>query len=133
MPRKAGTPCRNRACPGIVRDGVCSHCGPVRRQRDAAYNAKRPSSAAQGYGRTWQRVRAAFLAAHPLCADCEKIGRVTPATEVHHVVPVRDGGSASEDNLLALCKSCHSRRTARQGRGGEANSWLRECVERQRR
>ena len=32
---------------------------------------------------------AAKLAEHPLCRDCEVAGRITPATEVHHVVKGR--------------------------------------------
>ena len=51
----------------------------------------------------------------PLCADCEQAGRTTAAEEVHHKVRI---SLAPEkrldfDNLLALCKSCHSKRTKR--------------------
>ena len=35
-------------------------------------------------------------------------GRLTPAQEVHHILPFADGGTNDEDNLMALCKSCHS-------------------------
>jgi len=44
-----------------------------------------------------------------------KEGRITPAEEVHHVLPLSHGGTHSEDNLMALCKSCHSRITAEMG------------------
>jgi 5-methylcytosine-specific restriction protein A len=75
----------------------------------------RPSSSARGYGRDWQRTRARKIAAQPLCADCEAEGRVTPATEVHHVVKIADAPQKKHDseNLLPLCKACHARRTAR--------------------
>lgn len=53
-----------------------------------------------------------FLRSHPLCADCERQGRVTPATDVHHLVARRAGGGDEESNLEALCHSCHSKRTA---------------------
>lgn len=53
------------------------------------------------------------LRSSPLCADCSAQGLTTPATEVHHVTKKRDGGEDSEDNLLTLCKPCHSKRTAR--------------------
>lgn len=59
--------------------------------------------------RRWRSLRAAFLRAHPLCALCS---RPTPATEVDHIVAIRDGGAPwSWDNLQALCKPCHSRKT----------------------
>ena len=38
-------------------------------------------------------------------------GRLTPAEEVHHILPLAVGGTHDENNLMALCKSCHSRIT----------------------
>lgn len=32
-----------------------------------------------------------------------------PADEVHHIKPIALGGTHSEDNLMALCKSCHTK------------------------
>ena len=52
-----------------------------------------------------------YLRKHPLCADCAEYGQATAATEVHHMIALRDGGSHDECNLLALCHRCHSRRT----------------------
>lgn len=57
-----------------------------------------------------------FLRANPVCAECWRQGRVTPATEVHHIVGKRKGGTDAWENLEALCKECHSRKTAREGR-----------------
>jgi hypothetical protein len=48
---------------------------------------QRPSAARRGYGRRWRKARAAFLAAHPLCAACWMQGRVVAATVVDHVMP----------------------------------------------
>jgi 5-methylcytosine-specific restriction endonuclease McrA len=63
----------------------------------------------------WRRLRAAFLAAHPLCADCRRQGRVTAASEVHHVKERRDHPDLALDwaNLEALCRPCHNGRRAR--------------------
>ena len=52
------------------------------------------------------------LAEHPLCHDCQVAGRVTMGVDVHHVEAKRDGGDNSFENLMTLCKSCHSKRTA---------------------
>jgi 5-methylcytosine-specific restriction protein A len=70
----------------------------------------------------WQRTRAEVLRRQPLCAECAKIGRVTPATEVDHIIPHRGKRELFFDrsNLQPLCHSCHSRKTAREmaGAGG---------------
>lgn len=55
------------------------------------------------------------LERQPLCSHCLAEERITPATDVDHVIAHRgiwsvfcDGG-----NLQSLCKSCHSLKTAR--------------------
>jgi 5-methylcytosine-specific restriction protein A len=48
------------------------------------------------------------LARHPLCELCEQAGKLIPADEVHHILPVADGGTHAESNLQALCKPCHA-------------------------
>lgn len=68
--------------------------------------------------RRWRRLRAAQLDLCPLCADCRAEGVLTPATEVHHAVPVETARSAAEMarlafeplNLVSLCAACHTRR-----------------------
>ena len=68
------------------------------------------------YGRRWRTIRNLYIARHPLCELCEAAGRLIPATEVHHKIPIDDGGTHADDNLQALCKSCHSRLTLRASR-----------------
>lgn len=113
MPSQAARPCNNRECTGLVRNGACSVCGSQRRGKDRAHDGQRGTAAQRGYNSTWQRVRRMQLAREPLCKDCAGGGRVTLATEVHHIKAVRDGGSNSFDNFMSLCKSCHSKRTAK--------------------
>jgi len=78
------------------------------RERRAFLDAKRASAPARGYDAAWRRVRKLFLAAHPFCA-CGM-----PATEADHIASVRDRPDLrlSWSNLRAMCKPCHSRRTA---------------------
>jgi hypothetical protein len=84
------------------------------------------SSTERGYGSDWRRVRAAILAAEPLCRMCAAEGRVTIATEVDHIQPftsLDDPRRLDPTNLRPLCAPCHRSRTARQahgalGRGG---------------
>ncbi|MEM4234189.1 MAG: HNH endonuclease signature motif containing protein [Candidatus Methanomethylicaceae archaeon] len=86
-----------------------------RRQRHVASTDKRLSPSKRGYGHAWRKVRAAFLVAHPLCQDCLADNRTTLATEVHHITKHRNDPALLYDfaNLMALCKRCHARRTAR--------------------
>jgi len=35
--------------------------------------------------------------------------------EVHHRLPLSEGGTHARDNLVSLCKSCHSRVHAERG------------------
>jgi len=74
----------------------------------------RASSARRGYGRTWQRLRLMVLRRDALCVACGKAA----AVEVDHKRAKRDGGIDSLENLQGLCKSCHSRKTARETWGG---------------
>lgn len=74
----------------------------------------RPSSSAQGYGRTWRRLRLMVLREQPVCADCQR----EPATEVDHLLAKRKGGTDDMANLVGLCKSCHSRKTCREDGAG---------------
>ena len=63
----------------------------------------------------WLRLRRDKLSAHPICEMCEEEGRVTAATEVHHIVPVEEALTRGEkeklmfdgNNLKALCHDCH--------------------------
>ena len=88
------------------------------------YEEGRPSAARRGYGRDWRRLRAMYLRRNPLCEDPFGIhgGAVVAAYEVDHIVPLSRGGGNDWDNLQALCKSCHSRKTAREsGFGGRGD------------
>ena len=59
------------------------------------------------YGRSWKRIRDRYIKAHPLCELCLKEGKYTPATEIHHIKFVEDGGGNEDSNLLAVCHSHH--------------------------
>jgi 5-methylcytosine-specific restriction protein A len=60
----------------------------------------------------WLGIRRAVLLEEPFCRACLAAGRTTYAREVDHIVPKRAGGSDDRTNLQALCKPCHSRKTA---------------------
>ena len=62
------------------------------------------------YRGAWRAIRERYIRSHPLCEDCLESGRLTPAAEVHHLLPLSRGGTHDEENLRALCRSCHNKR-----------------------
>ena len=83
------------------------------KERNAATDRERGTAAERGYDHKWRMTRASYLKRHPLCYDCAQRKEYKMASEVHHIIKVRDGGRNYDENLMALCKSCHSKRTAR--------------------
>lgn len=76
----------------------------------------------------WRKLRASVLTAHPLCELCELHGELTPASVVHHRIPVESALTYAEKerlmfreaNLEALCPACHVERHKSLGRSGKA-------------
>ena len=113
MPYRAQKPCAHQGCPRLVNT---RHCPEHAKAEAAHYNRHgRDRQRDKYYGSPWKRIRAAFIAAHPLCEVCQDDGRLTPATLVHHRVKLTDGGTNDWDNLQALCSACHSRHHAKRG------------------
>lgn len=106
MPYKSRKPCRFPGCGVLVNSGE-RYCAKHKKQYKSGGDASH-------YDRRWQKIRLAFLSKHPLCQKCQEAGRLTPATEVHHIIAVANGGSDSESNLMPLCKSCHSKITRKE-------------------
>jgi 5-methylcytosine-specific restriction protein A len=106
MPRKPKRPC---FCPGCGRLTDGRYCDEHRQTAERQYNRYlRDPDTNKRYGRAWKKLRARFLLQHPLCEQCRKEDRLTAAEEVHHLLPLANGGTNDERNLMALCKSCHS-------------------------
>lgn len=104
--------CAARGCGVLVERGRCAkhqRARTVEHRRyqhgDAAYSSRR-----------WRRVRAAYLAEHPICVDCRAEGRPRLATEVDHVVSHRGDPRLFWDhaNFAGRCKSHHSAKTWRE-------------------
>lgn len=56
----------------------------------------------------WRNTRAAYIQRHPLCEECERQGRIVQAQEIHHIVPIDEGGAPLDhSNLMSLCHACH--------------------------
>lgn len=113
-----------RPCLNCGRLTAHTRCADHTRARDLA----RGTRIERGYGGDWPRLRREFLAALPWCA-CG-----SPATEVDHVVPIRDGGAPREvGNLQPLCGVCPRRKTAADDRrhfvaAGSASQYQQQAI-----
>lgn len=107
MPRKPKRPCRYPGCPNLT-DGV--YCEKHEKQMEQHYEKfQRGYSPGKRYGRAWTRIRHRYASKHPLCEMCMKEGRYVAVEEVHHIVPLSEGGTHDESNLMSLCRSCHEK------------------------
>ena len=103
MPSAPPTAC---PCGGRKVNGRCDRCSAKREQRDSA--------AARGYDYRWQKARKNYLAANPLCTECQWYGFVTPAYVVDHKRPHKGNQRLfwDQDNWQPLCEKCHNTKTA---------------------
>lgn len=97
----------------------------VRARQHVEHDAKRGSAASRGYGPEWRRYRIGFLIEHPLCVMCADAGVLTAAALVDHIEPHRGDRALFWDakNHQALCYSCHTRKTRREGGRVEESLW----------
>lgn len=98
-------------------------------KRRKAYESggyQRERSADLYHSYRWTRLSRTFRAAHPLCAECARNGRLKAAEVVDHIVPFpvcRD--FFEEANLQSLCGDCN----AAKGNRDKAliAEWRRAC------
>lgn len=124
MPHRAPTACSTARCPGhaVGGSGRCASCGGTERR---AYDRARGSSSRRGYGARWRKLRGLVLARDAYTcqgrgSDGRRCGRAVAGrdAQVDHIVGRRAGGLDELANLQTLCLSCHSRKTATEGRWG---------------
>lgn len=110
MPMKPRRGCAFPGCALLAEAG--QYCAQHLKETTSHYNRfQRDPGSMRRYGYAWKRIRDRYIRTHPFCAECEKQDRLTPAEEVHHILPLSKGGGNETTNLTALCKSCHSRIT----------------------
>lgn len=118
MPRLPLRPCASPGCRALVARGYC----PTHQHMASPSRAAggRGTAHERGYGARWRKAREAYLAAHPLCAECQRQGRVTAARVVDHIVPHRGDPQLfwAESNWQSLCDfttpyDCHGAKTGK--------------------
>ena len=88
MPKLPKKPCGYPGCPNLT-DG--RYCKEHEKQAASSYEKYgRDPAVRRRYGRAWKRI-------------------LVPVDEVHHKLPLSEGGTHERSNLIALCKSCHAK------------------------
>jgi 5-methylcytosine-specific restriction endonuclease McrA len=85
----------------------------------------RPSASQRGYDAAWQRLSREFLRHHRLCAACARVGLITEARVVDHILPIHTHPHLRLDpaNLQALCLSHNASKGHRQRREGGSSTF----------
>ena len=104
-------PCSYPGCSTLTQS---ARCYLHRKQEQREYDRRRGYAAARGYNREWRIASKSYLERNPLCVGCMKKRRVVAATITDHIVPHKGDPALFWDpgNWQALCRSCHSRKTA---------------------
>lgn len=111
MPTRPLHPCAEPGCPMLTQRSRCpAHVRP----RVYVPSHPRPALRKQDYDAKWQEIRARKLEEDPWC-ETPRCGVL--ATEVDHILPLAMGGTSAWENLMSMCKPCHSRKTARHDGG----------------
>jgi 5-methylcytosine-specific restriction protein A len=116
MTRKPLKPCNKVGCPELTHDAYCVD----HKQEKYSYDKARGSSNERGYTYRWAKYSKRFRKKNPLCVHCLEKGLLTPSEHVDHVIAVNGADDPlfwDEDNHMALCASCHSRKTVKYDMG----------------
>ena len=117
MPRRPKRPCNYYGCKELITAG--GYCEAHKKLKQKQVDSNRGTSTQRGYNSVWRKARKRYLAANPICVECEREGKLTASTEVDHIIPHQGDMDLfwDEDNWQALCKSHHSAKTAREDGG----------------
>lgn len=113
MPRLPKKPCSYPGCPNLTAGRYCDVHKKQATQNYEKYG--RDKAVRRRYGRAWKRIRDKYVAEHPFCEICFENGIIVPVDEVHHILPLSEGGNHNSENLISLCKSCHAKIHAGRG------------------
>jgi len=97
------------------------HTRSFKKKTSKSYS--KPEIAKLYYGRRWKRLRQMFIRYNPLCVNCKDNNIIMEGQVVDHIKPVSEDkdGFYVWKNLQTLCRTCHSKKTAK-----EVNNRIRE-------
>lgn len=101
------------------RSHYCDECYKIKMCHWDRYQEKQGTQKERGYSTAWRKLRKLVLSRdNYLCQECLKHGKVTPASEVDHILPKSEGGTDDKENLQSLCHDCHRIKTAEESKRG---------------
>jgi 5-methylcytosine-specific restriction protein A len=110
VPRSAPRPCTAPGCPNLVTTRGQSRCPEHRQTYQQTPEAKARKRIYAS--RRWQGLRRSILRERPWCAVD---GCIELASDVDHIVALRDGGDPWDTaNLQPLCTRHHRHKTRRE-------------------
>jgi 5-methylcytosine-specific restriction protein A len=117
MANKPLRPCNKHGCPNLTKDRYCEQHKP--KDEHKRYDNHRGTAAQRGYDSAWRKARLGYLKRHPLCVQCEQLGKLTPATVVDHITPHKGDKVLfwDKNNWQPLCKRHHDIKTATEDGG----------------
>ena len=117
MPMKPKHACpgkgpRYRSCPNLVAAGCCPECQKYEKAIVREYDHRRDEEQPWRqwmHSPRWRNASGMHKAEYPLCAECERQGRVTPVAVTDHIVPHNGDYDLfwNEDNWQSLCNAHH--------------------------
>ena len=117
MPIRAKTPCRHLGCRALLdKPGFCDkHRRETFKVQRQAMSIDKAEHDRFYHRAAWKKVRLLQLQLEPLCRECRKVGKLTPASIVDHIIERSKGGSDfDQENLQSTCASCHNAKTRRE-------------------
>jgi len=116
-------PCKKYGCGSVVSilDGYCAKHKRHGKSRELLQKEK--STVSFYNSAKWRLFAKNYKQLNPLCEKCLQIGKTTTTYCVDHIIEIKDGGDlTTDDNAMSLCRSCHSKKTAKEktkrGRAG---------------
>ena len=118
MPRTPKqTTCRELGC-GNAKVNHSYFCIEHGGARAIQLGEKRKALAAKYGSKQWKQFRQIHLSKYPLCARCQSLGKITPASDVDHIIPHKMNIDKWMGNRFqSLCRPCHSIKTGLEKRG----------------
>ncbi len=102
MPRKPRKLCAAIGCPNLTDGRYCVEHAKAEHKRYNRY--QRDPQTSKRYGTEWKKIRTRYLLANPLCELCKDLGRLTPATLVHHKRKLSEGGNNDWVTISERCR-----------------------------
>ena len=67
------------------------------------------------HSKQWRMLRNWYIKKYPICAECNRQGKLTAGYCVDHIRPISIGGNKIDiSNLQTLCESCHAKKSAQE-------------------